>query len=59
MFSSLGLRSDKESTVVMTKDASTKILNLITPRAGILVLGPGNNEHAIFLLLFLSTLGNG
>ena len=51
-----------ESIVMMTKEESTKIVKfyLITPRAGVPVLGRGHIVNMqIFLLLFLSTLGHG
>ena len=40
---------------MMIKEESTKIVNLITPGAGVLVLGRG---HIANILLFLSTLGH-
>ena len=42
---------------MITKEESTKIVNFMTFWPGVLVLG--NSENAIFLLLFLSTLGHG
>ena len=45
---------------MMTKEESTKIINLITPGVGIRVLARAwsYSEHAIFLL-YLSTLKHG
>ena len=34
-------------TVVMTKEGSTKIVNFMTPRPGVLVLGPGHISNII------------
>ena len=33
--------------VVMTKEGSTKIVNFMTPRPGVLVLGPGHISNII------------
>ena len=45
----------------MTKEEFTKIVNLITRGAGVLVLGSGHlvNMQYFSFLLFLSTLGRG
>ena len=44
----------------MTKEGSTKIINFLTPGAGVLVLGRHreNSENAFSLKIFLSTLGH-
>ena len=50
-----------ECIVMMTKEEFTKIVNLITRGAGVLVLGSGHlvNMQYFSFLLFLSTLGHG
>ena len=43
-----------EYIVMMTKEVSNKIVNLMTPRAGVLVLGRGHKSHIVkmhFILL--------
>ena len=42
---------------MMSEERSTKIVNFTTPRTGILVLGHGHVEHALFILHFLFTPG--
>ena len=51
-----------EGIVMMSKEGSTKIVKLITPRAGVLVLGPDHISHIVKmhylfknLLLFTQT----
>ena len=41
------LISQTKYVVMMTKEGSTKIVNFMTPRAGILVLGRGHISHIV------------
>ena len=42
--------------VIMTKEGSTKIINFITPGAGVLVLGCGHISHIVRLHYFFTNL---
>ena len=42
--------------VVMTKEGSTKIVNFMTPGAGVLVLGRGHISHIVKLHYFFKNL---
>ena len=42
--------------VIMTKEGSTKIVNFMTPRAGVLVLGCGHISHIVKMHYFLKNL---
>ena len=37
---------------MMTKEGSTKIVNFMTPGAGVLVLGRGHISHIVKIILF-------
>ena len=39
---------------MMTKEGSTKIVNLMTPGAGVLVLGCGHKSHIVKLHYFFN-----
>ena len=41
---------------MMTKEGSTKIVNFMTPRTGVLVLGHGQISHIVKNALFLKNL---
>ena len=49
--------------VMMTKEGSTKIVNFMTPGAGVLVLGRGHIIHIVkmhnFFKIFFSAMGHG
>ena len=42
---------------MMTKGGSTKIVNFMTPGAGVLVLGPGHISHIVKMLNFFKQAG--
>ena len=42
--------------VMMTKEGSTKILNFMTPGAGVLVLGRGHISHIVKMHYFFKNL---
>ena len=42
--------------VMMTKEGSTKIVNIMTPGAGILVLGRGHISHIVKMHYFFKNL---
>ena len=45
-----------EGIVIMSKERSTEIVNFMTPRAGILVLGRGKIIHTVKMLYFFTNL---
>ena len=42
--------------VMMTKEGSTKIVNFMTPGAGVLVLGSGHTSHIVKMHYFFKNL---
>ena len=49
-------RSDKLNIVMMTKEGFTKIVNFMTPGAGVLVLERGHISHIVKLHCFFNNL---
>ena len=48
-FNSQALIRQTKYVVMMTKEGSTKIVNFMTPEAGVLVLGRGHISHIVKL----------
>ena len=51
-----GIDQTNYQTVVMTKEGSTKIVNFMTPRAGVLALGRGHISHILKMHYFFKNL---
>ena len=56
LYSHAGIDQTTKYVVMMTKEGFTKIINFMTPGAGVLVLGRGHISHIVKLHYFFNDL---